>query len=201
VVRVAGQFADVSGDARYVAILAVAEPVLQCTAVMGLLSRFAREDVGADALRLLGMAAHAAGDPVRSVAFLGRAETMLRDTGRLGLLSQVLSMQVIDRLELGEWDRAAAVAAEGTRLAAETGQPIWRAGTLVCDAMIHAFRGQAEQAFRYAAVRAGERGDARMIIADLERVAAVTPAPLLHIHLRYARAVLADDTDAGAALC
>jgi len=36
------------------------------------------------------------------------------------LLSQVLSMQVIDRLELGDWERAAAAAAEGEQLALDT---------------------------------------------------------------------------------
>lgn len=41
------------------------------------------------ALSLLGMAAHAVGEPVRSVDFLGRAETKMREQGRLGLLSQV----------------------------------------------------------------------------------------------------------------
>ncbi len=263
VAEVAGEFADDSDDPRYVAVLAVAEPVRQCATVMGLLSRFPVDGIGdADALRLLGMAAHAIGDVVRSVDFLSRAEKMLRDTGRLGLLSQVLSMQVVDRLELGDWDRAAVAAEEGTRLATETGQPIWRAGTLVCDAMNHAFRGQVEQAFSYAAeaelmssqrrlndllscvqlargaalvatgqhadayrelrrlfepadpsfhqreryggvmflaeaaVQAGQRDDAREVIRDLEQLAAVTPAPTLHVHLAYARAILADDTNA-----
>jgi hypothetical protein len=263
VAETAGQLADVRHDPRYVAVLAFAEPVRECAAVMDLLSRFTVKNADADALHVLGMAARAVGDPVRSIDLLGRAETMLRDTGRLGLLSQVLSLQVIDRLELGDWDGAAALAGEGTRLAAETGQPIWRAGTVVCDAMNHAFRGHAEQAFRYAAeaemlssqrrlngllscvqlargaalaavdqhaaayaelrrlfepgdpsfhervryggimfladaaVRGGERDHARTVIADLQRLAAVTPAPLLHVHLRYARAVLADDTGAG----
>ncbi len=72
------------------AALAVAEPLTQCAAVMDLLGQF--EDVtGANALRLLGMAAHAVGDTVRSVDFLGRSEELLREQGRLGLLSQVLS--------------------------------------------------------------------------------------------------------------
>jgi DNA-binding CsgD family transcriptional regulator len=226
-------------------------------------ARAAGDISDAGALRMLGMAAHAIGDIVRSADFLDRAETMLRDTGRLGLLSQVLSMQVMDRLELGDWDRAAAAAGEGTRLAVETGQPIWRAGTLACDALYHAFRGQVEQAFSYAAEAellssqrglndllscaqlargaalvatgqhvaayrklrrrfdpadpsfhpreryggvmflaeaagpAGQREDARRVVADLDQLAATTPAPLLHVHLRYARAVLADDAGAG----
>jgi len=264
VAEVAGEFTGADGDPRYAAALAVAEPVRQCAAVMDLLARFAVADVAdAGALHMLGMAAHAIGDTVRSVDYLGRAETLLRDTGKLGLLSQVLSMQVIDWLELGDWDRAAAAAEEGTRLAGDTGQPIWRAGTLVCDALNHAFRGDAEKAFRFAAEAelmssqrrlndllscvqrargaalaaagqhaaayrelrrlfepadpsfhereqygglmfladaagpAGELADARQITERLTGLAARTPAPLLQVHVAYARAVLADDADAG----
>jgi len=47
-----------------------------------------------------------------------------------------------------------------------------------------------------AAVQAGQRDDAREVIRDLEQLAAVTPAPTLHVHLAYARAILADDTNA-----
>ena len=135
---------------RYIAALAVAEPVLRCREVMRLLSPLRAEDVcDADALRLLGMAAHAVGDTVASVGFLSRSEAILRDEGRLGLLSHVLSMLIADRLELGEWDTASAD--EGERLAKETGQPIWRTGTRFCDALRHAFLGQPEQALAYAA--------------------------------------------------
>src|SRR5260370_15467620 len=106
-----------------------------------LLSRFAPGDItDGDALRLLGMAAHAIGDTVRSVDFLTRSEALLREQGRLGLLSHVLSMQVIDRLELGDWDPASAAAAERERLARETGQPISQAGPLVRDPVGNAFR-------------------------------------------------------------
>ena len=263
VAEVTRELTDATGDPRYVATLAVAEPVLECAAVMDLLSRFNPEHItDGDALRLLGMAAHAIGDTVRSVDFLGRSEALLRDQGRLGLLSQVLSMQVIDRLELGDWERAAAAAAEGEQLALDTGQPIWRTGTLVCDALHNAFRGQVDQAFTYAAevemvasrqrlndllscvqlargaalsntgrydeaypqlrrlfepsdpsfhqrerfggvmflaeaaIETGERDDTRRVMAGLEDVAASTPSPVLHVHLRYARAVLSGDANA-----
>jgi hypothetical protein len=127
VVEVTRELTDATGDPRYVAALAVAEPVLECATVMDLLSRLVLDDItDGDTLRLLGMAAHAIGDTVRSVDFLAQAEALLREQGRLGLLSHVLSMQVIDRLELGDWDRASAAAAEGERLARETGQTIWR---------------------------------------------------------------------------
>jgi hypothetical protein len=150
---VAATTATLSGQElqpRYIAALAVAEPVLRCRDVMHLLSPFHPEDVpDADALRLLGMAAHAVGDTVASVDFLSRSEAILREEGRLGLLSHVLSMLIADRLELGEWETAAAD--EGERLAKETGQPIWRTGTRFGDALRHAFLGQSQQALAYAA--------------------------------------------------
>jgi DNA-binding CsgD family transcriptional regulator len=44
-----------------------------------------------------------------------------------------------------------------------------------------------------AAVHAERVPEARAVVAGLEQVATTTPSPLLHTHLRYARAVLADD--------
>ena len=56
---------------------------------MDLLSRFVPDDItDGDVLRLLGMAAHAVGDTVRSVDFLSRSEALLREQARLGLLSR-----------------------------------------------------------------------------------------------------------------
>jgi AAA ATPase domain len=263
VVEVTREVGGLAADARCIAALAVAEPVLQGRVVTELFSRVVIEDVAdADALRLLGMAAHAVGDEARAADFLNRSETMLRAQGRLGLLPQVLSMQAQVRAELGEWDRAAAAAGEGQRLARETGQPIWGTGTLVCDARVIGLRGRVGQALRLAAeaeltanrqrlndllccvqlargatwlsagryadayaalrrvfdpadpsyhqrerfsgvmylaeaaVRSGHRDDARAVVAELEPVAALTPAPILHVQLLYARAVLADDADA-----
>jgi DNA-binding CsgD family transcriptional regulator len=171
-------------------------------------------------------------------------------------------MQVIDRLLLGDWARAATAAEEGRRVAAETGQPIWTTGSLSLDAIAQALRGETDRALetaaaaesaashrrlnnllacvqlarglawatagRYseayaalrrlfdpadpsyhqregfdgvmflaeAAVHSGHRDDSRAVIADLEQVALLTPSPLLHVHLRYARAVLADEAEA-----
>jgi tetratricopeptide (TPR) repeat protein len=265
VVVAASELTDATSDPRYIAAIAVAEPVGECATVMDLLSQFVPEDLtDGDALRLLGMAAHAIGDAVRSVDFLTRSEVLLREQGRLGLLSQVLTMQVIDRLELGDWAGASAAASEGERLAHDTGQPIWRTGTLVCDAMDNAFRGHTDQALTYAvevemvasrqrlndllscvqlvrgaalsnagrydaayphlrrlfepsdpsfhqrerfggvmflaeaAVETDQRDDARQLIAGLEDIAACTPSPMLHVHLRYARTILSDDASGSA---
>jgi hypothetical protein len=196
---------------------------------------------------------------VHATDFLGRAETRLRQQGRLGLLSQVLTMQVLDHCELGDWDGALAAVEEGRRLARETGQPIWDTGSLSLHCVVLALRGQTDDALAmaaeaehaaggrrlgdllacvqlargYAMINAGEYGqaydelsrmfdpadpafhlterfhsvmylaeaatragraaDAREVIAGLEADAAMTPAPTLHLHLSYARAILADD--------
>ncbi len=263
VVTVTEQLQGSAEDPRYAAALAVAEPILRGRAVIGMLSQMAIEKVtDADALRLLGMAAHAVGHSVRAADFLDRSETRLRDQGRLGLLPHVLGMQIQVRLALGDWERAAAAAAEGHHLAEETGQPIWTTGTLVGEAMADGLRGDSERALelaaqaqqaagrqslndllacarlarsyawisggRYAegyqellplfdpadpsyhqresfggvmflaeaAIHADRGDDARAVIAGLEQVAAVTPSPILRVHLRYAQAVLADDADA-----
>jgi tetratricopeptide (TPR) repeat protein len=151
VVAVTNDVEDGSADPRVAAALAVAEPVLQGAPVTARLEGVDPDDVGdAERLRLLGMAAHAIGDEVRAADILGCAQDMLRDQGRLGLLSQVLSILVQVRTELGEWDGAAAAAAEGQRLAVETGQPIWGIGTMVCTARANALRGDWEGALRLA---------------------------------------------------
>jgi len=247
-------------DPRSVAALGTAEPVLRARQVSELLSGVVLETIpDANALRLYGQAAHAIGDPVRSVDFLERSEAKMRELGALGLLSQVLTMQVLDRLELGDWERAAAEVEEGRQLAQETGQPIWDAGTLSLEAIMAGLTGANQQAqelasraeqmirgrglndllscvqlargvgwigagrhaeayaalgpvfdpsaesfhlterfhavtfFAEAAVHAGHREEALSVIAELSKVAEITPAPTLKVHLAYARAVLAED--------
>ena len=115
------------------------------------------------ALWLLGQAAHAIGDPVRAADFLSRAETKLRQHGRLGLLSQVLNMgEVLDNLELGDWDRAVSCAEEAKRLAHETGQPLFDTGSLSLHAMIVALRGDNERAQSMANEVEGAAGNRRL---------------------------------------
>jgi DNA-binding CsgD family transcriptional regulator len=264
VVEVIGRLSGQAGDdPRYLAALAVAEPVRQGARVSALLSRVVMETVAdADALRLLGMAAHAIGDPVRAADLFARSEARLREQGQLGLLPHVRGMQSPAYIELGDWARAAEAAEECRRFAEETGQPIWSSSQVVNEARAIALRGDSEHALRLAAegeyspvmrnlndlrcclqlargfalisagrhaeavdallqlfdpadptyhqrerfsgvmflaeaaVHAGRRDDIRPVIADLERVAAITPAPLLHVQLSYARAVLADEAGA-----
>ncbi|MFE3257153.1 AAA family ATPase [Nocardia sp. NPDC059091] len=264
VVTVAEEQSIAVGDPRWAAIVAVAEPVRCGTLVHERLGGPITGTADADALRMLGMAAHAIGDSPRAIDLLSRADTLLRAEGRLGLLSHTLAMQPGDLLWTGDWKRAAEVIAEGRQVAEETRQPIWINGATIGDAMLCGLRGELDRAlalvafaeesvspgglnnllsflqlarglawlcadhfqvafdllrklfdpsepcyhqresfdgvmfFAEAAVHADRVDEARRTIAELEATAAVTPSPLLHIQLAYARAVLADDAMAEA---
>jgi DNA-binding CsgD family transcriptional regulator len=263
VAAVTGQITGMSADPRYVAALAIAEPVACSQVVDALLSRAGPGADDVEALILLGMAAHAIGDPVRSLRFLDRAEARLRQRGQLGRLSHVLNMGLLSRLELGDFQRVRIDSEEARRLAVDTQQPIWHSGALAIDAMAHGLRGDnpraqqlaaeaeqlaaggglnpplacvqlargyghlsagnytaAYQALRRlfdpadasyhlterfhgisflsdAAIPAGQRNDAHRIVSDLETVAAGSASTTLRHQLAYARAVLADEENAG----
>ncbi len=136
--------AGAATDARYVAALAVAEPVLECATVEQILAGVVLETVtDASDLRLYGWAAHAVGDPARAVDFFDRAEHKFREQGRLGLLSHVLVMGAVDRLQIGEWRRARLALVEAQQIADDTGQPIWGVGARSVTAMEMGLRGEA----------------------------------------------------------
>lgn len=149
------QVTSMSADPRYIAALAIAEPVACGRSVDALLSETEPGSDDTEALILLGLAAHAIGDPVRSVHFFDRAETRLRQRGQLGRLAQVLITSLNARLELGDFQRAKIDLEEARRLSAETQQPIWHAGALALDAMAHGLRGENAQAQRLAAEAEG----------------------------------------------
>ena len=151
VAAVTGQIPGMSADPRYVAALAIAEPVACSQAVDGLLAQAGPRTDDVEALILLGMAAHAIGDPVRSVRFLDRAEARLRQRGQLGRLSQVLNLGLVSRLELGDFQRARIDSEEARRLAVDTQQPIWQNTALALDAMAHGLRGDNPRAQQLAA--------------------------------------------------
>ncbi len=250
-------------DPRLLAIVAAASPISRGGDILARLARVPAGDV-ADPQRawLLGMAAMAVGDFERAVRFLSGSAAGLRAQGRLALLAQVLSLQANAAIQLGNWAVAVTTADEGARLAEETGQPIWLAGTKTSRAQVAALRGQydavgaltgeaertalprrlshlmamiqvargmsALSARRYAeaygylrrmfdpadaayhrrelfgaipylaeaAAHSGRTEEARAVLAGVEPIAALTPAPKLHVGLAYARAALAAGDDA-----
>jgi DNA-binding CsgD family transcriptional regulator len=142
VVTAVEQMDSMADDPRYLAVLAVADPLRQGTRIIERLRAVVLEGVAdAAGLWLLGMAAHAVGEPERAADSLARAESKLRDDGRLGLLSQVLTLQVLDNVELGDWAKAESALLEGRHLAVETGQPIWDIGTQTLTAIMAALHG------------------------------------------------------------
>jgi DNA-binding CsgD family transcriptional regulator len=147
VVAAANSVPDARDHPRYLATVAVAHPARQGPAVAAALAGIAPDRVtDPEALFLHGMAAHAIGHPEAAVAFLARAERRLRDSGRLALLTQVLTMQVMDRMELGDWEQAGAAVEEARQLAADTGQPIWDTGSLINNAMVLSLTGDIAEA-------------------------------------------------------
>jgi DNA-binding CsgD family transcriptional regulator/tetratricopeptide (TPR) repeat protein len=263
VAAVTEQVAEMSADPRYIAALAIAEPIACSQVVDELLSQASPDADDVEALILLGMAAHAIGDPVRSLRFIDRADARVRQRGQLGRLSHLLNVGLVHRLELGDFQRVRIDLDEARRLAVGTQQPIWHTGALALDAMSHGLRGDnvraqqlaaeaeqlaagrglspplacvqlargychlsagnypaAYQALRRlfdpadpsyhlterfhgisflcdAAIPSGERDDARHVVSDLEAVAAGSASTTLRHQLAYARAVLADEEDAG----
>jgi DNA-binding CsgD family transcriptional regulator len=147
VVTVLDELPHLEDDPRYVAALATAEPFFQAARVMDRLSRVVIEGVtDADTLRLFGMSASLVGDAIRALDFLSRAETKLREEGRLAVLSQVLMIEIAQHVELGGLDHVESIEAEARSLAQETGQSLWSTGSVVLEALIAGLRGDNERA-------------------------------------------------------
>lgn len=152
---------DARRDPRYVAAVAVAEPVESAAAVLALLSGFDPAGVeDADALRLLGLAAFAVGDTPRARDYLDRAETRLRATGRIGVLIQVLMTQVGGRVYTGDVHAAASAVEEATAFGPDVGRGVWDNGMVVARAHVAALRGDLTHALatiRRAEIAAGTK--------------------------------------------
>jgi hypothetical protein len=149
VVACVDRLPETAGDPRHLAALALAEPLLRARQVVEALTRTPPGEDG-DALRVMGMAAHAVGHLTLATELLARSEAILHRQGRLGLLSHVLTMQAWTHVLRGDLVRAADAAEKGKRLAAETGQPLWETGTLVCDVLLKALVGDTQEALRRA---------------------------------------------------
>jgi len=94
----------------------------------------------------IAMGAHAAGDLALSLSILTDLAPELRQHGRFGLLTQVLSVMQWDAALVGDWDLAEAAATEGDRLAVDTGQRIWGAGITCGLSAAAAVRGDPHRA-------------------------------------------------------
>jgi DNA-binding CsgD family transcriptional regulator len=250
-------------DPRALEVLSLAAPVDAGARVSAGVELAAATDEGDPSrTQILGFAAHAAGDFGQALILLQRAGSGLRAEGRLGLLAQLLICRAWDEIHVGQFSDALRDAEEGNRLAIETQQPNWIAGSDIAMALLAGVQGEEDRAETLAqgavarvsqlrlgnllsvaqlargltamtagrhsdayedfarmfdpddpafnelesfaavgyvvacAIQAGRRPDAERLMVRLESLGQRSPAALLHLGLRYARALLADDSDA-----
>jgi DNA-binding CsgD family transcriptional regulator len=167
--------ADPAGaDPRAVAVIALCRGRLDASAARG------------DGL--LGLAAHAAGDPVRSLDLLTAAADELRGQGRRGLLAQVLGAQARAAVALADGHRAGAAAAECRALALTTGQPAWATYGLAAGAVAAALRGDGDEAraTAVAAERSAAGRPARAVLAAVRLARGLSWLGTGHVGEAYA---------------
>jgi DNA-binding CsgD family transcriptional regulator len=130
-----------SGDARAVALLALADPVGHGRQVLSMLAGLDLETaIDGDSLSTYAVAARAVGDHIRASRLLERAEVELRADGLLGPLARNLCLTADLHLELGAWDRAAAALAELETLSTAIVSTSHRAAVLSTRAKLSALR-------------------------------------------------------------
>jgi DNA-binding CsgD family transcriptional regulator len=147
VVGAAERFRGLERDPRLVAALSFAGPFVRGRIVIERVEAsidLARTDPAV--AHLLGLAAHAVGHNALALRLLTPAVAKLRSQGRFALLAQLLGLVAWDAIALGDWDTASEAAIEGTRLAHETSQPVWGAGTGAGVAFVDGIRGRADAA-------------------------------------------------------
>jgi hypothetical protein len=124
--------ADHSGaaadDPRLLQIQAYVAPLSRGAAVLGHLARDTPPE-DPETLYLLGTAACQVGDFHRATALLGASAAGLRKQGRLRVLAHVLANLAWAALMIADFRVAMPAAEEAGRLATETAQPLWQAGS------------------------------------------------------------------------
>jgi DNA-binding CsgD family transcriptional regulator/tetratricopeptide (TPR) repeat protein len=149
--RVAGILARTCGDARGVAVLALADPTAHGRAVLSMLIDI--EDTGMDgeAASAYALAARTVGNDPLAARLSARAESEFRRRGLHGRLAGVLCDAADTRLDLGDWDGAAAALAELHTSAAVSASPHRQATVVLTEAKIAALRGRTAAALELVA--------------------------------------------------
>jgi DNA-binding CsgD family transcriptional regulator len=156
---------------RALAVLALAAPIRHGRRVVARLADAAEEAIDdANSLRALSVAAYAVGDYARGCELLDRAEAALRRLGLHGGLAPLLCAGADIRLDLGQWDRAAAALAEVGTLGPYLGQ---RPDVLSTAAKAAALRGGTSVALELVAQAehcpAARRGSSVLARAQIAR--------------------------------
>jgi DNA-binding CsgD family transcriptional regulator len=167
VIRLASDWADALSEARRAAMLAYADPIGSAPAVTRILHAEVITELDSVTVQTLGHAASCIGDFELADMFYASVVARLRAEGRLQVLARALGLQAWARLRQGRWSTAMPLAEEGSRLAAESGQPEWEASGLAAQAMVAALRGEIAEAAADAdrAERIGGPGHMTVILA------------------------------------
>lgn len=129
--------------ARATAVLALADPLRYGRRVLAAVDGAADAALDdGDELSAYGVAARSVGDYAAASRFLDRAEVPLRARGLLGPLARNLCVAADLRLDLGDWNRAAAALVGFDALAGAAMSASHRASALATHAKIAALRGE-----------------------------------------------------------
>jgi DNA-binding CsgD family transcriptional regulator len=162
-------------DQRTLYIQAFAATIERGAVVLGELDQAGPPEDPA-ALYLGGMAICLCGAFDRAAPMLAASARRLREQGRLGLLTAVLTIQAWAAVTLGDFAVALPAAEESGRLAAETQQPLWGTGARIAKATLAAMR--------------GDRAAVEVLTAEADKVALPAGAPGLLSLVQYARGLL-----------
>jgi DNA-binding CsgD family transcriptional regulator len=142
IIRLATDWAHSLGEARRGAMLAFADPIGSAAAVSRILDAAITTELDSVSVQNLGHAASCIGDFELADTLYVSVVSRLRAEGRVQALARALDLQAWARLRRGQWSTAMPLAEEGSRLAAESGQPEWEASGLAAQAMVAALRGE-----------------------------------------------------------
>src|SRR6266849_2844000 len=135
-------------DPRILEIASLAAPVGSAAVISAKVRHAADRATDSSDTQLLAFAAYAVGDLSQSIELMDRAAPMLRAQGRLGLLAQLLVVRAWAGINVGQFNEALREAEEGSRLASETGQPIWTAMSQIGRGIFVGLRGDEHLAER-----------------------------------------------------
>jgi DNA-binding CsgD family transcriptional regulator len=153
-----------SADPRVMVLYAEIDPFIQGARLVHQLARWASQEITDVALvGALARTGFIAGDFERGLGFAERASDLLRQQGRIAVLTQTLVLEGFASLYLGRWDITLVACDEAYRFGIETRQPLWAACARLGHGNLAGLRGDPATAADIAAeveteaVKAGNR--------------------------------------------
>jgi hypothetical protein len=140
-----------SSDPRVMVLYSEIDPFARGTRLVDQLTRWAsREITDVALLGLLARTGFITGDFERGLGFAMRASDLLRQQGRIALLTQTRVLEAFASLYLGRWDITLVACDEAFRFGFETRQPLWAA---IAPFPAASMTGSAARVVRTAAIR------------------------------------------------